>query len=93
MFSHSFQSQKRAPKIGQLFRFRRKTAATRRCSNPRCDRRPDNLKVFADSVGHFRVFLTSYKQMFLRQKLIFYVEDVKTKIKQHKNSIFLSGKE
>ncbi len=54
---------------------------------------PDNLKVFADSVGHFRVFLTSYKQMFLRQKLIFYVEDVKTKIKQHKNSIFLSGKE
>jgi polyferredoxin len=54
---------------------------------------PDNLIVFADSVGHFRVFLTSYKQMFLRQKLIFYVEDVKTKIKQHKNSIFLSGKE
>jgi|TARA_B100000959_G_scaffold83145_1_gene88598 cytochrome c oxidase accessory protein FixG len=54
---------------------------------------PENLKVFADSVGHFRVFLTSYKQEHLRQNLTFYVEDVKTKIIQQKNSIFVSGKE
>jgi hypothetical protein len=55
--------------------------------------RTDNLKVFADSVGHFRVFLTSYRQKKLRQNFTFYVEDVKTKIKKQKDSIFVSGAE
>ncbi len=55
--------------------------------------RTDNLKVFADSVGHFRVFLTSYRQKKLRQNFTFYVEDVKTKIKKQKDSIFVSGTE
>ena len=55
--------------------------------------RIDNLKVFADSVGHFRVFLTSYRQKKLRQNFTFYVEDVKTKIKKQKDSIFVSGTE
>ena len=54
---------------------------------------PDNLNVFADSVGHFRVFLTSYRQKKLRQNFTFYVEDVKTKIKKQKDSIFVSGTE
>jgi hypothetical protein len=52
---------------------------------------PNNLKVFADSVGHFRVFLTSYRQEHLRQNFTFYVEDVNTKLKKQKNSIFVSG--
>ena len=55
--------------------------------------RTDNLRVFADSVGHFRVFLTSYRQKKLRQNFTFYVEDVKTKIKKQKDSIFVSGTE
>ncbi len=54
---------------------------------------PDNLMVFADSVGHFRVFLTSHKQFLLRQNFTFYVEDVKTKIKKQKDSLFVSGAE
>ena len=54
---------------------------------------PDNLNVFADSVGHFRVFLTSYRQKKLRKNFTFYVEDVKTKIKKQKDSIFVSGTE
>ena len=54
---------------------------------------PDNLMVFADSVGHFRVFLTSYRQKKLRKNFTFYVEDVKTKIKKQKDSIFVSGTE
>jgi|TARA_B100001079_G_scaffold141252_1_gene120970 cytochrome c oxidase accessory protein FixG len=53
----------------------------------------NSLPVFADSIGHFRVFLTAQKQNNARQQLIFNVEDVYTKIKENSDSIFISSLE
>lgn len=50
----------------------------------------DKLQVFANSVGHFRVFVTAPKQSKSRQNILFTVIENENKIKQQKESIFVS---
>ncbi len=50
----------------------------------------DNLPVFADSVGHFRVFLTAEKQSEHRREMTFNVMERDSEITASKDSIFVS---
>jgi cytochrome c oxidase accessory protein FixG len=50
----------------------------------------DNLPVFADSVGHFRVFLTAPKQADDRREIAFHVLESKSTIAAIKHTIFMS---
>ncbi|MCH2038404.1 MAG: cytochrome c oxidase accessory protein CcoG [Rickettsiales bacterium] len=56
------------------------------------DHDPDKLTVFADRVGHFRVFVFAKKQNSSRQPVTFIVEDNATDNLDQKKSIFISGK-
>ncbi len=51
---------------------------------------PDSLPVFADSVGHFRVFVTASKQAEERKEIEFEITDLKDQLKEEKTSIFVS---
>jgi cytochrome c oxidase accessory protein FixG len=53
---------------------------------------PDNLPVFADSVGHFRVFVSAERQLEIRKEVEFLLQDNETQITTYKESIFMSGK-
>ena len=50
----------------------------------------DNLPVFADSVGHFRVFITAPKQTDQRREIIFHVSEIDSMIIAAKDTIFVS---
>jgi cytochrome c oxidase accessory protein FixG len=51
---------------------------------------PENLAVFSDSVGHFRVFITSKKQMEQRKSIKFIITETENKINEAKETIFVS---
>lgn len=50
----------------------------------------DNLPVFADSVGHFRVFITAPKQTEQRREILFHVSETGSMISTAKDTIFVS---
>ncbi len=50
----------------------------------------ENLPVFADSVGNFRVFITANKQAEQRKEIIFQITDEAAKISDTKATIFVS---
>ncbi|MEQ1705901.1 MAG: cytochrome c oxidase accessory protein CcoG [Rickettsiales bacterium] len=50
----------------------------------------DNLPVFADSVGHFRVFITAEKQTDHRREIIFQLIETDSNITANKDTIFVS---
>ncbi len=50
----------------------------------------NNLQVLADSVGHFRVFVTADNQSNWRQKIYFTVKDGESDISAKKQDIFIS---
>ena len=50
----------------------------------------DAIPVFADSVGHFRVFLSAEKQKVPRQEILFNVVETGSTITASKDSIFVS---
>lgn len=50
----------------------------------------DNLLVFADSIGHFRVFLTAPKQTEQRKEITFQLIETDSKLTEQKESIFVS---
>jgi cytochrome c oxidase accessory protein FixG len=50
----------------------------------------DNLTVFADSVGHFRVFITAPKQAEQRKEIKFQIMETDSKLTEHKETIFVS---
>jgi cytochrome c oxidase accessory protein FixG len=50
----------------------------------------DNLPVFADSVGHFRVFLTASKQSDHRRKITFRLVETDSIVAVEKDTIFVS---
>ena len=50
----------------------------------------DNLPVFADSVGHFRVFLTAGKQDNHRRAITFQLMEINSNITATKDTIFVS---
>ena len=50
----------------------------------------DNLPVFADSVAHFRVFLTAEKQTEQRKEITFQLIETDSKLTEQKESIFVS---
>lgn len=52
----------------------------------------NSLPVFADSIGHFRVFVVASKQKENRRNIVFSLEDLITKEVQENESIFVSGK-
>lgn len=52
----------------------------------------DELPVFTDSVGHFRLFLTANKQETLHHSVYFHLEDTATGEKDEVKSVFVSGK-
>lgn len=49
------------------------------------------LPVFANSVGHFRVFVKAAEQPPARQEITFIIEDKETHVQDKKSSIFISG--
>ncbi|MBY0406749.1 MAG: hypothetical protein K2Q01_03595, partial [Rickettsiales bacterium] len=49
-----------------------------------------SLPVFADSVGHFRVFVTAPKQPQSRQTITLSVEDTETHATTHTSTIFVT---
>lgn len=51
---------------------------------------PDNLRVFADSVAHFRVFIAAEQQHEHREEIEFIVTDTTSKIYDEKGTIFVS---
>lgn len=51
---------------------------------------PDNLNVFADSVSHFRVFITAPKQHERREEIEFIVTDTVSKRYDEKETTFVS---
>ncbi len=51
----------------------------------------DALPVFADSVGHFRVFLHAPKQVEPRQGIVFTLKDTATQLEETNDSIFISA--
>ncbi len=51
---------------------------------------PENLPVFADSVGHFRVFITAEKQVEQRKSIKFHITETENKISETKETIFVS---
>jgi cytochrome c oxidase accessory protein FixG len=50
----------------------------------------DNLPVFADSVGHFRVFIVAEKQTDHRREIIFQLIETDSNIAANKDTIFVS---
>lgn len=52
---------------------------------------PENLSVFADRVGHFRVFIHADGQADLRKEISFSITNHKTKIITEYETIFVSG--
>jgi polyferredoxin len=50
----------------------------------------DNLSVFADSVGHFRVFITAPKQHEAREEIEFRITDTQSKMNAEAETIFVS---
>ncbi|MDX1975905.1 MAG: cytochrome c oxidase accessory protein CcoG [Rickettsiales bacterium] len=50
----------------------------------------DNLPVFADSIGHFRVFLMAPKQPEQRRSITFHLMETDSKITVKKDTIFIS---
>jgi polyferredoxin len=50
----------------------------------------DNLRVFADSVGHFRVFVTAPKQHETRKTIGFIIAEQATGLRDRKETIFMS---
>lgn len=50
----------------------------------------DNLLVFADNVGHFRVFITAPKQQQARKKIEFEIEENASKLSSETETIFVS---
>ncbi len=48
------------------------------------------LPVFADSVGHFRVFITARKQIEQRKSIKFKITEIKNNISETKETIFVS---
>lgn len=50
----------------------------------------DNLPVFADSVGHFRVFITAPKQAEQRKEIVFQIMETDSKLTEYKETIFVS---
>lgn len=50
----------------------------------------DNLPVFADSVGHFRVFITAPRQAEQRKEIKFQIMETDSKLTEHKETIFVS---
>lgn len=50
-----------------------------------------DLSVFADSIGHFRVFITSKKPPEARSHITFALQDKKSLVTQRQESIFMSG--
>jgi cytochrome c oxidase accessory protein FixG len=56
------------------------------------DLSPDALPVFADSVGHFRVFLTAEKQTDHRREIVFHIMETGSNITTSKDTIFVSNK-
>jgi polyferredoxin len=55
------------------------------------DLQADELPVFADSVGHFRVFITADKQEKARRKIVFSVKDTADALEVKTETIFISG--
>jgi cytochrome c oxidase accessory protein FixG len=53
---------------------------------------PSNLRVFADSIGHFRLFVTANKQDEKRHPLTFRIEDNATQELDEVESVFVSKK-
>jgi cytochrome c oxidase accessory protein FixG len=51
----------------------------------------DKLPVFADSVGHFRVFLTAKKQANHRREIVFKITETGSGLTISKDTIFVSG--
>ena len=51
---------------------------------------PDQLSVFADSIGDFRVFLTARKQKEHRADIVFCITAAKSKLQECKKTIFVS---
>lgn len=54
------------------------------------DMNPENLTVYADSVGHFRVFLSAEKQKSARQEMTFTITDNESKVSETVSTIFVS---
>ena len=52
---------------------------------------PDNLSVFADSVGHFRVFVMAKKPQDARNTITFSLQNVETGVIEAQESIFVSS--
>jgi cytochrome c oxidase accessory protein FixG len=50
----------------------------------------DNLQVFADSVGHFRVFITAPKQHEAREEIEFRITDIESKVTNEAETLFMS---
>ncbi len=53
----------------------------------------ENLPVFADSVGHFRLFVTAEKQTEARSEITFTIENMTTGERNETDSIFVSAKQ
>ncbi len=53
---------------------------------------PDHLPVFADSVGHFRVFIAAEKQADARVPIHFHVQELGADARDDESSIFVSEK-
>jgi len=51
---------------------------------------PDDLPVFADSVGHFRVFVTAAKQPSHRREIVFRIVENGANIGDDKGTVFIS---
>ncbi len=51
-----------------------------------------DLPVFADSVGHFRLFVTAPRQQEMRKGISFTIEGKQTHVREEHDSIFVSGK-
>jgi len=52
----------------------------------------NDLPVFADSVGHYRVFITAMKQVEERRNIKFIIVDNETNLTRELETIFVSGK-
>ncbi len=51
---------------------------------------PENLAVFADSIGHFRVFITATKQAEQRKSIKFLITETESQTNEVKETIFVS---
>lgn len=50
----------------------------------------DNLQILADSIGHFRIFITADTQIEPRKKIEFIISDKTDNIRENVNTIFVS---